>query len=247
MERFDKFTEEARQALTRAVAAAKQFRHSYVGTEHLLLGLLYDEDSAAAKVLLSLGVTTDKVGSAIRFIIGEGERSAPPGEPGLTPRAKKVVELALDEVRRTNQKYIGSEHLLIGLVREGEGIAFGVLQSLGVTYESVRDAVAADHGDHLRLAGRGSSRTVQLRRWGKRRSPDQEPDADAVIHGMPVLEYATDSRWVGWWGGYGSQEELTEAMNERARDGWRLVRIETGIFLWAGFLPRRRMLLVWER
>ncbi|HWO73692.1 MAG TPA: Clp protease N-terminal domain-containing protein, partial [Dehalococcoidia bacterium] len=128
-DRFDKFTERARRVLTLAQEEAQRFNHNYIGTEHLLLGLVREGDGVAAKVLNSLGVELSKVRSAVEFIIGRGEKS-PSGEIGLTPRAKKVIELAVEEARRLNHSYIGTEHLLLGLVREGEGIAFGVLESL---------------------------------------------------------------------------------------------------------------------
>ncbi len=136
-DRFDKFTERARRVLTLAQEEAQRFNHNYIGTEHLLLGLVREGDGVAAKVLANLGVELSKVRSAVEFIIGRGETSVR-GEIGLTPRAKKVIELAVDEARRLNHHYIGTEHLLLCLVREGEGIAASVLESLGVNLERVR-------------------------------------------------------------------------------------------------------------
>ncbi len=112
-----------------------------MGTEHLLLGLLRDPDSLAARVLGDLGADLGKARRAVEFIIGRGDRIVL-GEIGLTPRAKKVIELAVDEARRMGHHYIGTEHLLLGLVREGMGIAAGVLESLGVTLEAARTATA---------------------------------------------------------------------------------------------------------
>src|SRR5207248_188962 len=103
----------------------------------LLLGLVREGEGVAAKVLSNLGVELNRVRSAVEFIIGRGDRMIV-GEIGLTPRAKKVIELAVDEARRLGHHYIGTEHLLLGLVREGEGIAAGVLESLGVNLEKVR-------------------------------------------------------------------------------------------------------------
>jgi ATP-dependent Clp protease ATP-binding subunit ClpC len=139
-DRFDKFTERARKVLTLAQEEAQRFNHNYIGTEHLLLGLVREGDGVAAKVLANLGVELPKVRSAVEFIIGRGDRSVT-GDIGLTPRAKKVIELAVDEARRLNHHYIGTEHLLLGLVREGEGIAAGVLESLGVSLEKVRNQI----------------------------------------------------------------------------------------------------------
>lgn len=136
-DRFDKFTERARKVLSLAQEEAQRFQHNYIGTEHLLLGLVREEEGVAAKVLLKLGVELNRVREAVEFIIGRGDRIVL-GEIGLTPRAKKVIELAIDEARSMKHHYIGTEHLLLGLVREGEGIAAGVLESLGVRLERVR-------------------------------------------------------------------------------------------------------------
>ena len=140
-DRFDKFTERARRVLTYAQEEAQRFNHNYIGTEHLLLGLIREDEGLAAKVLNNLGVKLANVRSAVEFIIGRGEKS-PRGEIGLTPRAKKVIDLSVKEARRLNHSYIGTEHLLLGLVLEGEGIAFGVLQSLDVSLDRVRTETA---------------------------------------------------------------------------------------------------------
>ncbi len=135
--RFEKFSERARRVLSLAQEEAQRFNHNYIGTEHILLGLVRETEGVAARVLSNLGVELGKVRSAVEFIIGKGERHTP-GEIGLTPRAKKVIELAVDEARRLNHHYIGTEHILIGLMREGEGVAAGVLESLGVSLDKVR-------------------------------------------------------------------------------------------------------------
>ena len=137
---YDKYTERAKQVLMLAREEANRFNHNYIGTEHLLLGLVREGEGIAAKVLYDMGVDITKVRSAVEFIIGRGER-VNVGEISLTPRAKKVIELAVEEARRLGHNYIGTEHLLLGLVREGEGIAAGVLESLGVSLEKVRQKV----------------------------------------------------------------------------------------------------------
>src|SRR2546422_1242738 len=137
MDRFDKFTDRARKVLTLAQDEAQRFNHNYIGTEHLLLGLVREGEGVAARVLENMNVELSKVRTAVEFIIGRGDRPVV-GEVGLTPRAKRVIELAIDEARRLGHNYIGTEHLLLGLVREGEGIAAGVLESLGVNLERVR-------------------------------------------------------------------------------------------------------------
>ena len=108
--RFEKFSERARRVLTLAQEEAQHLNHSYIGTEHILLGLLREEDGVAAKVLVSLGANLGKVRSGVEFIIGRGEKPNT-GEIGLTPRAKRVIELAIDEARHLGHNYIGTEHL----------------------------------------------------------------------------------------------------------------------------------------
>ena len=157
--------------LTLAQEEAQRFNHNYIGTEHLLLGLVREGDGVAARVLANMGVQLPKVRSAVEFIIGRGDRMVI-GEIGLTPRAKKVIELAVDEARRLNHHYIGTEHLLLGLVREGEGIAAGVLESLGVSLEKVRTQVMQV------LNSSGGQQYGQ----GRPARPDQDP-----LHGRARL------------------------------------------------------------
>jgi ATP-dependent Clp protease ATP-binding subunit ClpC len=154
--------------LSLAQEEAQRFNHNYIGTEHILLGLVRETEGVAARVLSSLGVDLTKVRSAVEFIIGRGEKPAQ-GEIGLTPRAKKVVELAVDEARRMNHTYIGTEHLLIGLLREGEGVAAGVLESLGVTLEKVRGETHRILSHSAPASGQGartSTRTPTLDQLG---------------------------------------------------------------------------------
>ncbi len=168
-DRFDKFTERARRVLTLAQEEALRFNHNYIGTEHLLLGLVREGEGVAAKVLGNLGVELNKVRSAVEFIIGRGDRAVM-GEIGLTPRAKKVIELAVDEARRLGHHYIGTEHLLLGLVREGEGIAAGVLESLGVSLDKVRAEVtrilAQSMPQGAAQSGRAATRTPTVDQLG---------------------------------------------------------------------------------
>jgi ATP-dependent Clp protease ATP-binding subunit ClpC len=134
--RFDKFSERARRVLTFAQEEAQKLNHNYIGTEHILLGLVREEDGVAAKVLLSMDINPSKVRSAVEFIIGRGEKPSST-ETGLTTRAKKVIELAIDEARNMSHNYIGTEHLLLGLLRESEGVAAGVLNHDVSTVHSV--------------------------------------------------------------------------------------------------------------
>jgi excisionase family DNA binding protein len=137
LSRFDKFSDRARRVLTLAQEEATRFSHNYIGTEHILLGLMREDEGVAAVVLSQLEIDLQRVRHAVEHIIGRGDGPAI-GEIGLTPRSKKAIELAVDEARQLNHHYVGTEHLLLGLIREGNGIAAGVLESLGVTLERVR-------------------------------------------------------------------------------------------------------------
>ena len=166
--RFEKFSEKARRVLSLAQEEAQRFNHNYIGTEHILLGLVRETDGVAAKVLATLGVELPKVRSAIEFIIGRGERPVT-GDIGLTPRAKKVIELAVDEARRLSHSYIGTEHILIGLMREGEGVPAGVLESLGLTLDKIRaetNRQLSQGGQQSERGGRKRSKTPTLDNFG---------------------------------------------------------------------------------
>jgi ATP-dependent Clp protease ATP-binding subunit ClpC len=137
---FDKFTKRTKQVLQYATEEARAFNHPYIGTEHILLGLIREGEGVAAQVLNNLGVKLSQARHAVEFIVGVGE-GAPRTDQDLTARAKKVIEYAVEETKRLNHHYIGTEHLLLGLVRNGEGVATGVLDILGVSLEQVRTQV----------------------------------------------------------------------------------------------------------
>jgi ketosteroid isomerase-like protein len=138
--RFDRFTPGVRKALQLSQEEARRLNHNCIGTEHLLLGLIREGEGVAAQVLTKLDVHLNKVSRAVERTIGRGDRPVK-GEIGLTPRTKKVIELAFDEARRREHAFIGTGHLLLGLVREGEGIAAGILQSLGVSFDKLGQRV----------------------------------------------------------------------------------------------------------
>ncbi|MFH0847257.1 MAG: ATP-dependent Clp protease ATP-binding subunit, partial [Chloroflexota bacterium] len=161
--RFEKFSERARRVLTLAQEEAQHLNHNYIGTEHILLGLVREDDCVAAKVLTNLGAGLGRTRQAVEFIIGHGEKPGT-GEINLTPRAKRVIELAIDEARQLGHNYIGTEHLLLGLLHEGEGVAANVLASLGITLEKARAEtlrVLSQETPRARL-GRSQSRTPTL-------------------------------------------------------------------------------------
>jgi len=154
---FDRFNDRAKRVLALAQDEAIRFNHNYIGTEHLLLGLVREGEGVAARVLDSLGVELSKVRTAVEFIIGRGDSTTAPSDITLSPRTKKVIELAIDEARKLGHSHVGTEHLLLGLVREGEGIASGVLESLGVSLEKVRHQVIATLGQQHPAAAETAS------------------------------------------------------------------------------------------
>jgi ATP-dependent Clp protease ATP-binding subunit ClpC len=137
---FERFTERARQVVVLAQDEARALRHNYIGTEHLLLGLLRDEDFLAARVLESFSITIEEVRADVVRVVGRGD-DVTTGQIPFTPRSKKVLELSLREALSLGHNYIGTEHLLLGLVREWEGVAARILVSHGADAEKVRNEV----------------------------------------------------------------------------------------------------------
>ena len=137
---FQRFTDRARRVVGLAQEEARVLNHSYVGTEHILLGLIHEGKGVAAKALESLGIGLDAVRQQVEEVIGQG-RYAPSGHIPFTPQAKKVLELSLQEALRLGHNYVGTEHILLGLLREGDGVAAQVLVRLGADLNRVRQEV----------------------------------------------------------------------------------------------------------
>ncbi|SNU01744.1 ATP-dependent Clp protease ATP-binding subunit ClpC [Ruaniaceae bacterium KH17] len=137
---FERFTDRARRVVVLAQEEARMLNHNYIGTEHILLGLIHEGEGVAAKALESLGISQEAVRTQVIEIIGEGQQ-APQGHIPFTPRAKKVLELCLREALTLGHNYIGTEHILLGLIREGEGVAAQVLTKLGADLNTVRQTV----------------------------------------------------------------------------------------------------------
>jgi ATP-dependent Clp protease ATP-binding subunit ClpC len=137
---FEKFTDKARRVVVLAQEEAKLLNHNYIGTEHILLGLIHEGEGVAAKALEALGINLEQVREQVQDILGQGQQS-PSGHIPFTPRAKKVLELSLREALQLGHSYIGTEHLLLGLIREGEGVAAQVLTKLGADTNKVRQQV----------------------------------------------------------------------------------------------------------
>jgi ATP-dependent Clp protease ATP-binding subunit ClpC len=161
---FERFTDRARHVVTRAQQEATRLGHAYIGTEHLLLGLVLEADGLAAKVLESLDIGLATVRERVEAIIGTGDRQpAPGGHIPFTPRTKKVLELSLREALQMGSADIDTEHILLGLLREGEGVAAQVLTDLGADMAGVRQRVIQLRGD-----------------------PAQRPDQGGWVRGRPA-------------------------------------------------------------
>jgi hypothetical protein len=161
---FERFTDRARRVVVLAQEEARHLNHNYIGTEHILLGLIQEEEGVAARALVELGISLEAARTQVEQIIGQGTDKTVSHIP-FTPRAKKVLELSLREALQLGHNYIGTEHILLGLIREGEGVAAQVLVNLGASQERVRQQVVqlltGAAGSVEQVAG-GSPRMTQV-------------------------------------------------------------------------------------
>jgi ATP-dependent Clp protease ATP-binding subunit ClpC len=186
---FERFTERARQVVVLAQEEARMLNHNYIGTEHLLLGLIHEGDGVAARSLESLGISLNAVRQQVEEIIGRGQQ-VPSGHIPFTPRAKKVLELSLREALQLGHGYIGTEHILLGLLREGDGVAAQVLVTLGADLNRVlRQVILLLHGYQGQDVGSAGS---HLRERARAVLPD---DALAWFDALDLRLTALE-RWV---------------------------------------------------
>jgi ATP-dependent Clp protease ATP-binding subunit ClpC len=187
---FERFTDRARQVMVLAQEEARMLNHNYIGTEHILLGLIHEGEGVAAKVLESLRISLDAVRQQVEEIIGQGQQ-APSGHIPFTPRAKKVLELSLRESQKLGHNYIGTEHILLGLIREGDGVAAQVLVKLGADLNRVRQQVIQ------LLHGHQSAEVTGESAWqGVRARAGLPDDALARIDSLD-RRLAAIERWAG--------------------------------------------------
>ena len=160
---FKRFTDPARRVVVLAQEEARMLYHNYVGTEHILLGLIHEGEGVAAKALESLNISLEAVRDRIEEIVGQGQ-AAPTGHIPFTPRAKEVFELSFREALQLGHTHIGTEHILLGLIREGEGVAVQVLQQMGVDLgRAGREVIRLLSGEHTAAAETaGAARSVEL-------------------------------------------------------------------------------------
>ncbi len=186
---FERFTDRARRVVVLAQEEARMLDHNYIGTEHLLLGLIHEGEGVAAKALESLGISLEAVRQQVEEIIGRGQQ-APSGHIPFTPRAKKVLELSLREAMQLGHDYIGTEHILLGLIREGDGVAAQVLVKLGADLNRVRQQVIQLLQDYQGedVTGEGSG----LGSAARRLPGDALAQAESLDSRLAAIE-----RWVG--------------------------------------------------
>jgi ATP-dependent Clp protease ATP-binding subunit ClpC len=201
---FERFTERARHVVVFAQEEARFFKHNYIGTEHILLGLLREEEGVAARVLGSLEITAEDVRAQIEQIVGVGEE-ATAGQIPFTPRAKKVLELALREALAIGHNYIGTEHILLGLVRENEGVAARIMLDLGADAQRVREEVINVLGP-LRVGS-------PVGRGGRWRRPRAAVGSATMQH---CWQYRIERR--------DAVDE--QQLNDLGAEGWELVSVE---------------------
>jgi ATP-dependent Clp protease ATP-binding subunit ClpA len=209
---FERFTERARQVVVLAQGEARALRHNYIGTEHLLLGLLREEEGLAARVLESLDITVEEVRAQVARIVGQGDEVTT-GQIPFTPRAKKVLEISLREGLSLGHNYIGTEHILLGLVREGEGVGARVLRDFDADAETIRNEV--------------------IRRVSARPSGEPRPSPFPVVEGaIDAVEsastFAVAARRAWEYEIHRLETEATlsaETLNVLGADGWELVAV----------------------
>src|ERR671914_565683 len=167
MSMFERFTDRARKVMALANQEAQRFNHEYIGTEHILLGLVKEGSGVAANVLKNLDIDLRKIRLEVEKLVQSSPETQPIGKLPQTPRAKKVIEYSIEEARNLNHNYVGTEHLLLGLLREQEGVAAQVLMNLGLKLEDVREEVLNLLGHGMDQSEAGGERAVSSQSGGK--------------------------------------------------------------------------------
>jgi ATP-dependent Clp protease ATP-binding subunit ClpC len=181
---FERFTERAREVVVLAQEEARNLRHNYIGTEHMLLGLLREKEGVAARVLESLDVTLDEVRAQVLRVVGAGDQPLVSGQIPFTPRAKKVLELSLREAMALGHRYIGTEHVLLGVVRENEGVAARILLDFGADAETIRNEIIrfpSGPGPRQRRSADLVDESEQSRQHAEARIFADDPEAAAEL------------------------------------------------------------------
>ena len=189
---FERFTDRARRVVVLAQEEARMLNHDYIGTEHLLLGLIHEGKGVAAKALDGMGITEEAVRQQVEEIVGRGQQAARSGHIPFTPRAKKVLKLSLREALQLGHPYIGTEHILLGLIREGEGVAAQVLVRLGADMDRTRHQVVellhGYQGQDETAAARARRRLGGVPRRERRLLPELLARFDSIESRLSALE-----------------------------------------------------------
>ena len=205
---FDRFTERARKVIILAKEEARRFNHDYIGTEHILLGLIKEGESVAAAVLQNLGLGLEQIRLEIEKLVQMGPSTIVSGDIPFTPKAKKVIELAMDEARRLGHNYIGTEHLLLGLMKEGEGVASHVLMNIGLDLNKVRNEIIKLLGSTAPASAQGST--------GGQKTRSKTPALDAF--GRDLTQLARESKLDPVVGRKDEIERVIQVLSRRTKN-----------------------------
>ncbi|HEY8524152.1 MAG TPA: ATP-dependent Clp protease ATP-binding subunit [Acidimicrobiales bacterium] len=214
---FERFTDRARRVVVLAQEEARLLNHNYIGTEHILLGLIHEGEGVAAKALESLGISLEAVRQQVEEIIGQGG-SSPAGHIPFTPRAKKVLELSLREALQLGHNYIGTEHILLGLIREGEGVAAQVLVKLGADLSRVRQQVIQLLSGYQGSSGPGSEKAGAA--TGSGSSSENQPTGSLVLDqfGRNLTQLAREKKLDPVIGRSREMERVMQVLSRRTKN-----------------------------
>jgi ATP-dependent Clp protease ATP-binding subunit ClpC len=209
---FDRFTDRARKVMGLARQEAQRFNHDYIGTEHILLGLVQEGSGVAASVLKNLDIDLKKIRQEVEKLVSHGTTMVTMGQLPFTPRAKKVLELSLEEASNLGHNYIGTEHLLLGLIREQEGIAAQVLQNIKVRLEDVREEVLELLGAEVTQGEEEETEPVQQGAAGKSKTPALD------AFGRDLTELAREGKLDPVIGRVGEIERVMQILSRRTKN-----------------------------
>ena len=214
---FDRFTDRAKKVMSFARQEAQKFNHEYIGTEHILLGLVQEGSGVAANVLKNMNIDLEKVRHEVEKIVKTGPSMVTMGQLPFTPRAKKVLELSMEEASQLSHNYIGTEHLLLGLIKENEGIAAQVLMNLGVKLDEVREEVleflgASDNGGDDDSEGEGIGTTSTPSGNSKSKTPALDS------FGRDLTDHAKDGKLDPVIGRENEIERVIQILSRRTKN-----------------------------
>src|ERR1700689_1101585 len=209
MDMFERFTDRARKVMALANQEAQRFNHEYIGTEHILLGLVKEGSGVGANVLKNLDVDLRKVRLEVEKVVNGGPDTVTMGKLPQTPRAKKIIEYAIEEARNLNHNYVGTEHLLLGLLREQEGVAAQVLMNLNLKLEEVREEV-------LNLLGHGMDAGGESER-GASSKGDKSKTSGLVSFGRDLTDLARQGKLDPVIGRQNEMEQIITILGQRDR------------------------------